>query len=38
MAKIEPIELWGPFFAFLTANGGGIVRDIKYVRSMKYYA
>lgn len=28
MAKIEPIELWGPFFAFLTANGGGILRDL----------
>lgn len=28
MARIEPIELWGPFFAFLTANGGGIIRDV----------
>ena len=28
MAKIEPIELWGPFFAFLAANGGGILRDL----------
>ncbi|MCP5369796.1 MAG: transporter substrate-binding domain-containing protein [Rickettsiaceae bacterium] len=28
MGRIEPIELWGPFFAFLTANGGGIIRDI----------
>ena len=28
MAKIEPVELWGPFFAFLTANGGGILRDL----------
>ncbi len=28
MARIEPIELWGPFFAFLTANGGGILRDL----------
>ena len=28
MARIEPIELWGPFFAFLTANGGGIIRDL----------
>ncbi len=28
MAKIEPIELWGPFFAFLTGNGGGIIRDL----------
>ena len=28
MAKIEPIELWGPFFAFLTASGGGILRDL----------
>ncbi|MGI4776323.1 MAG: TRIC cation channel family protein [Janthinobacterium lividum] len=28
MAKIEPILLWGPFFAFLTSNGGGILRDL----------
>lgn len=28
MGKIEPIQLWGPFFAFLTANGGGILRDL----------
>lgn len=28
MARIEPIELWGPFFAFLTANSGGILRDL----------
>ncbi len=28
MARIEPIELWGPFFAFLTANGGSILRDL----------
>lgn len=28
MAKIEPIILWGPFFAFLTSNGGGIIRDL----------
>ena len=28
VARIEPIELWGPFFAFLTANGGGILRDL----------
>lgn len=28
MARIEPIELWGPFFAFLTANGGGMLRDL----------
>lgn len=28
MARIEPIELWGPFFAFLAANGGGIIRDL----------
>jgi len=26
--KLEPLMLWGAFFAFLTANGGGIVRDI----------
>lgn len=28
LARIEPIELWGPFIAFLTANGGGIIRDL----------
>jgi len=28
MGRITPIELWGPFFAFLTANGGGILRDL----------
>jgi polar amino acid transport system substrate-binding protein len=28
MAKIQPIYLWGPFFAFLTSNGGGILRDL----------
>ena len=28
MARIEPIELWGPFFAFLTASGGSILRDL----------
>lgn len=28
IAKIEPILLWGPFFAFLTSYGGGILRDL----------
>jgi polar amino acid transport system substrate-binding protein len=28
MARIERIELWGPFFGFLTANCGGILRDL----------
>jgi len=28
MARIEPVALWGPFFAFLTSNGGGILRDL----------
>ena len=28
MGRVEPIELWGPFFAFLTANGGCIIRDL----------
>jgi len=28
MARIEPLILWGAFFAFLTANGGGILRDL----------
>jgi polar amino acid transport system substrate-binding protein len=26
--KISPLWLWGPFFAFMTANGGCIVRDL----------
>jgi polar amino acid transport system substrate-binding protein len=26
--RIEPIALWGPFFAFLTSNGGGMLRDL----------
>ncbi|MGL5720772.1 MAG: TRIC cation channel family protein [Alphaproteobacteria bacterium] len=26
--KAEPLWLWGPFFAFLTGAGGGILRDI----------
>jgi polar amino acid transport system substrate-binding protein len=25
--KSDPIWLWGPFFAFLTSSGGGILRD-----------
>ncbi len=33
MAKIQPIELWGPFFAFLTSSGGTILRDL--IRSKK---
>ncbi len=28
IGRIDPIELWGPFFAFLTANAGGIFRDM----------
>lgn len=28
MAQIEPIMLWGPFFAFLSSRGGGILRDL----------
>jgi polar amino acid transport system substrate-binding protein len=28
MLQIEPVELWAPFFAFLTSNGGGILRDL----------
>lgn len=28
IGRIDPIELWGPFFAFLTANAGGIIRDM----------
>jgi polar amino acid transport system substrate-binding protein len=27
MWHVEPIELWGPFCAFLTTNGGCIIRD-----------
>jgi polar amino acid transport system substrate-binding protein len=26
--KADPLWLWGPFFAFLTGAGGGILRDI----------
>lgn len=26
--RISPLWLWGPFFAFVTANGGGILRDL----------
>ncbi|MDF2965444.1 MAG: hypothetical protein K0Q51_832 [Rickettsiaceae bacterium] len=25
--KVGPLELWGPFFAFLSAQGGGMIRD-----------
>lgn len=28
LVRIEPIWLWGPFFAFLTGAGGGILRDM----------
>ena len=28
MARAEPLWLWGPFFAFLTASLGTIIRDI----------
>ena len=28
MAKLAPIVLWGPFFAFITAHGGGMLRDL----------
>lgn len=28
MVRIEPIALWGTFFAFLTSNGGRILRDL----------
>ncbi|MHB1948123.1 MAG: TRIC cation channel family protein [Gammaproteobacteria bacterium] len=28
MARAEPLWLWGPFFAFLTASFGTIIRDI----------
>lgn len=27
-AKVDPLWLWGPFFAFLTGAGGGILRDM----------
>lgn len=26
--KVQPLWLWGPFFAFLTGAGGGIMRDL----------
>jgi len=25
--KIEPLSFWGPFFSFITSNGGTIIRD-----------
>lgn len=28
MAKMDPIELWGPFFGLITANAGGMIRDL----------
>lgn len=28
VAKVDPLWLWGPFFAFLTGAGGGILRDM----------
>lgn len=28
LAKVSPLWLWGPFFAFLTGAGGGFIRDI----------
>lgn len=28
MAQIEPLILWGPFLAFITAHGGCIIRDM----------
>jgi polar amino acid transport system substrate-binding protein len=28
IGRVEPLELWGPFLAFLTANGGCILRDL----------
>lgn len=27
-AKVDPLWLWGPFFAFVTGAGGGVLRDI----------
>lgn len=28
LAKANPLWLWGPFFAFVTGAGGGILRDM----------
>ncbi len=28
LTKSEPTWIWGPFFAFLTSSGGGILRDL----------
>jgi polar amino acid transport system substrate-binding protein len=28
IVKAEPLWLWGPFFAFLTGAGGGVLRDV----------
>lgn len=33
MAKVHPLWLWGPFFAFLTGAAGTIIRDILSKRS-----
>ncbi|MBL3284315.1 Substrate-binding domain transporter protein [Rickettsiales endosymbiont of Paramecium tredecaurelia] len=28
MSRIEPLELWGPFFALLTCSGGALIRNL----------
>jgi len=28
VARVDPLWLWGPFFAFVTGAGGGILRDL----------
>lgn len=39
IAKANPLWLWGPFFAFLTGAGGGILRDMvsktRYIESLE---
>ncbi len=38
--RIEPIELWGPFLAFITSYGGIILRDIvinQSIKNIKFY-
>jgi polar amino acid transport system substrate-binding protein len=37
IVKTDPLWLWGPFFAFLTGAGGGMMRDL-FVRDQKITA
>ena len=39
LAKANPLWLWGPFFAFVTGAGGGILRDLvshtRYIQALE---